>query len=124
MREIKFRAWDNKEKRWCSDFSISNIGSFMRLGISQRTDDIIIQQFTGLLDKNGKEIYEGDIIKIPDDWDEYGMNAGEVYEIFFNEGGFRLKPKYRKGARGIWLEDTEKLEVIGNIFENPELITN
>ena len=78
-------------------------------------------QYTGLKDKNGKKIWENDIIKIPDDYDKFGHNAGEFYEIYFCYGGFRLKPKYSK-ARGYWLEDDETVEVIGNIFDNPELM--
>ena len=81
-----------------------------------------VGQFTGLRDKNGKRIFEGDIIKIPDDYDTYGMNAGEVYEVYFGFGGFRLKPKYRKNSRGYFLEDSGEVEVIGNIHDNPELI--
>ena len=80
-----------------------------------------VGQFTGLTDKNGKKIFEGDVIKIPDDYDEYGHNAGEIYEVYFFFGGFRLKPKYSK-ARGYWLEDDETVEVIGNIHDNPELL--
>ena len=80
-----------------------------------------VGQFTGLTDKNGKRIFEGDIIKIPDDYNEFGHNAGESYEVYFAYGGFRLKPKYSK-ARGYWLEDDNTVEVIGNIHDNPELI--
>ena len=79
-------------------------------------------QSTGLNDKNGKLIYEGDIIQIPDDYNTYGMFAGEKREIYFNEGGFRLKPKWDKNSRGNWLEDTKDFEVIGNIYENKELL--
>lgn len=81
-----------------------------------------VGQYTGLTDKNGKRIFEGDIIKIPDDYDTYGMNAGEVYEVYFGFGGFRLKPKYRKNARGYFLEDSGEVEVIGNIHDIPELL--
>lgn len=81
-----------------------------------------VGQCTGLKDKNGKLIYEGDIIKIPDDWGEYGMMAGEKREIFFNKSGFRLKPKLCKNVCGYWLEDTKDFEVIGNIYENKELL--
>ena len=81
-----------------------------------------LMQCTGLKDKNGKLIYEGDIIQIPDDYDTYGMFAGEKREIYFNEGGFRLKPKWDKNSRGNWLEDTKDFEVIGNIYENKELL--
>lgn len=80
-----------------------------------------VGQFTGLTDKNGKKIFEGDIIKIPDDYDEFGINAGEIYEVYFAFGGFRLKPKYSK-AKGFWLEDDETVEIIGNIHDNPELL--
>ena len=80
-----------------------------------------VGQYTGLTDKNGKKIFEGDIIKIPDDYDEYGHNAGEIYAVYFDFGGFRLKPKYTK-ARGYWLEDDKTVEIIGNIHDNPELI--
>ena len=81
-----------------------------------------VGQFTGVYDKNDRRIFEGDIIRIPDDYDTYGMNAGEVYEVYFGFGGFRLKPKYRKNARGYFLEDSGEVEVIGNIHDNPELI--
>lgn len=124
-REIKFRAWDKEEKKFTEDLGIVIMLKGTVLGkYDLEAKNLIIQQFTGLKDKNDREIYEGDIIKIPDDWDEYGMNAGEIYEIFFNEGGFRLKPKYRKDAKGMWLEETDKFEVIGNIYENPEFLIN
>lgn len=78
-------------------------------------------QCTGLKDKNSKLIYEGDIIKIPDDYATYGQFACEKREVYWNEG-FRLKPKWDARARGNWLEDTKDFEIIGNIYENPELL--
>ena len=81
-----------------------------------------VGELTGLKDCIGKEIYEGDIVRVDNDWDKYGMTAGESYEIYFNEGGFRLKAKYNKNARGYWLEDNNEFEIIGNIYENPELL--
>ena len=81
-----------------------------------------VGQFTGITDKNGVKIFEHDIIQVPDDFDVYGYNAGEIYEVYFAYGGFRLKPKYNKKARGYWLEDDLELHIIGNIHDNPELL--
>lgn len=79
-----------------------------------------------LIDKNDRRIYEGDIVKVNDDYDTYGLMAGEVREVWFNSGGYRLKPKYdssiSRGDRGYWIEDGNDFEVIGNIHDNPELI--
>ena len=81
-----------------------------------------LMQCTGLRDKNDKLIYEGDIVKVPDDWNDYRLMAGEKREVFFNKGGFRLKPKWCNGFYVHWLEDTKYFEIIGNIYENPELL--
>ena len=82
--------------------------------------DFIIEQCTGLKDKNGNLIYEGDIVKIPDDWETYGFMSGEKREVYFRDGGFRLKPKDTKLGRGHWLKQTSALEIIGNIHEQLE----
>ena len=83
-------------------------------------------QYTGLTDKNDTKIFEGDIVKVDDDFDTFGKMAGEIREVWFKDGGFRLKPKYAssiaRGDRGYWLEDGADYEVIGNIYDNPELL--
>ena len=84
----------------------------------------ILMQCTGLKDKNGKLIYEGDIIQIPDDYNTYGIFAGVKRVVYFNGGGFRLKPKRDKISRGKWLENTEDFEVIGNIYHDSHLLEN
>ena len=79
-------------------------------------------KYTGLKDKNKKEIYEGDIVKIPDNYNKYGLFAGEVREVYFAFGAFRLKPIRNENVIGNHLEDNFEFEIIGNIFENPELL--
>lgn len=125
MRQIKFRAWDE----------INNLMHYDDVPEDKiKTHDLVwsigmmcgsLMQYTGLKDKNGKEIYEGDIVQLPDDWEEYGWMACEKREVFFLDGGFRLKPKPikpRPHGRGHWIEEGHYLEVIGNIYQNPDLL--
>ena len=135
MREIWFRGKRLDNGQWIEGWLIRRTypaiettlcyivtkGRSLVIDTVYPVDPSTAGQYTGLRDKNGKMIFEGDIIKIPDDYDEFGINAGEVYEVYFSFGGFRLKPKYSK-ARGYWLEDDETVEVIGNIHDNPELL--
>lgn len=142
MREILFRGKRCNENEWAYGFyvkadrhwhehgvhkdwivygAISNGGWFNMQGKCAVKPETL-GQYTGLKDKHGKWIFEGDIIKIPDDYDEFGVNAGEKYEVMFGYGGFRLKPKYGRNAKGYWLEDDGIVEVIGNIHDNPELV--
>ena len=128
MREILFRGKRLDNGEWVVGHLCEN---YLRVGdtcicctVELRFYPVYpdtVGQYTGLGDKNGKPIFEGDIIKIPDDYDEFGMNAGEVYEVYFCCGGFRLKPKYSK-SRGYYLEDDKTVEVIGNIHDNPEML--
>jgi hypothetical protein len=91
MRTIKFRAWDKENKKMVDviDFSCMNY-----------PDKYEVMQFTGLHDKNGTEIYEGDVIKTP-------IVDAEVV---------------RWERAGYILPDEHRMEVIGNIYSNPELL--
>lgn len=129
---FKFRIWNGTEMHY-DDFVVTATGfvgkiteEFLGNCVFNQEDltadnECVLMQCTGSKDKNGKLIYEGDIIQIPYDCDTYGIFAGVKREIYFNEG-FRLKPKRAKICRGRWLEDAEYFEVIGNIYENKELL--
>ncbi len=116
MRQIKFRAWDKIAKmfcqvKWATD--IDNSGVLYPVETKPKTD-IVLTQFTGLLDKNGKEIYEGDIVE---------KKLGEYCKEVVEYGG--IQTDYESGGYcyGVHLEWSVKdYEVIGNIYENPELI--
>jgi uncharacterized phage protein (TIGR01671 family) len=121
MRTIKFRAWDTKFKEWCNYFYIDNngnahtkFGSIDDIESNNRywEEYVIINQFTGLTDKNGKEIYEGDICNTRDGdlLTCYDYNSF-IYMVLFSEE--------HSGVNGY---SQKELEVIGNIYENPELL--
>ena len=87
-------------------------------------DPETVGQCSGVLDINGKLIFEKDVVKIPDDYEVYGQIAGEKYEVYFGFGGFRLKPKRHPKARGFWLENDRDVEVVGNVVDNPEVLSD
>lgn len=117
MREIKFRAWDEGDSRMITNFDESEIKNGVLLATQydyngDSRNNIILMQYTGLKDKNGKEIYEGDIM--------YVAGTGNMVVIFRN-GSFVLDNKL---YCFYFHEDMESdiENVIGNIYENPELL--
>lgn len=111
MREIKFRAWD----KWNKIMIQPNNGDFIGWhAMSNWKDCLELMQFTGLHDKNGKEIFEGDILH----------SEHLDYEVKFinNEYYTGVKKVSGNSITDLGKEVASKLEVIGNIWENPELL--
>ena len=123
MREIKFRAWLKEERK------IVNVETLF-IGINRlcfgnsKTEDLFfrdfeeveLMQYTGLKDKNGKEIYEGDILFFRDE--------NMKYIVVWQDTAFIIKSiEIRKYLEKMcWLDDTEICcEIVGNIYENKKL---
>ena len=132
MREIKFRAWDSQDKEmdydpFCWPTSIDYKDSYCNLNTlisgqfgkvhhgglpgEDNTHMRYLMQYTGLKDKNGKEIYEGDMLQV---------NSGQIGVILYHEdrAGFIFQDGYNE----MLYQKTHNLEIIGNIHENPELL--
>lgn len=137
-RKIKFRVWDSKNKSWIhgpgDEVNLFGetilLGAFMPVSL-ERLNDMIPLQFIGLLDKNGREIYDGDIVsalcniitpfkgRVPI---FYGIHVIGWYD---EDSRWSLKQPWKKeGFEPDYVisKDGWTLEVIGNIYENPELL--
>ena len=118
-RIIRFRAWDKKEKRFWSQEEMKKIGGFYyNFGLDPDPEKFELVEFTGLKDRNNKEIYEGDILRIPtSNYDpSEGESPYELLEVIWNRSGW-YSAQYE-------LADYENagIEIIGNIYSNPELL--
>ena len=138
-REIKFRIWERLAKKMMQWDMLKDHYQTMIVGIlDEPSEDWIPMQFTGLKDKNGKEIYEGDVLLIPDEDIVPVTDEGQgplepcnhIVPVEFRDGEFGFEiPKSDDGETGwqtwrTWNEysDPKEIEIIGNIWENPELL--
>jgi len=121
-REFKFRVWDKERKGFLHQIDIDSDIIYVDTrwyihGGHALDDNYVMQQYTGMRDKGGTEIYEGDIIKypIPVGWSTNSLHRENyrVDEVKFITGCF---------IPDIWRTVVDDCEVIGNVFENSELL--
>ena len=132
-REIKFRAWD---KKWKHLYEVTSIfprkKAVMCSCCRYKFDEIELMQYTGLKDKNGVEIYEGDIVKMHYFFQDVNLSTLGSFEneaeitgiLYINEYGIFIE---NEDGEDYFIcnyiqEPSEELEVLGNIYENPELL--
>ncbi|MBK5045982.1 MULTISPECIES: YopX family protein [unclassified Streptococcus] len=121
----RFRAWDEKNKEMFKDtFAVTESGEVVTVEQDFITnapdyifvDHLTLMQSTGLTDKNGKEIFEGDVVKMA----KNVYSKPTYYEVVRHRGGaYRLESK-QYGCE-LWLRHTD-CEIAGNIYENLELV--
>lgn len=124
MKRLKFRLWDTKDRRWHmhpKNIAVTGEGNLIKRVMFegwQETEGYIPSQYIGLEDSKGKEIYEGDILKT-----NYELTLEIVYSQ--RHSAFMCKRSDDSGESLRYCYDALYLgwhEVVGNIFENPELL--
>lgn len=132
-REIKFRAWyaNRMIQQPGIDMDGCAIVSDPHHGPTRLPGPVMLMQYTGLKDKNGVEIYEGDIVRYihqPKDlrmveWENAGLFVKSVKETpYLNKESHNGKKTFRSTWSFQFYPDGSTLEVIGNIYETPELL--
>lgn len=142
MSNRKFRVWDSQKNEWINPALVALIGSGVLMIYDNgwkvtHSKNLVVQFFTGLCDKNGDEVYDGDILKYTRfNWQcgghpQGGTDLVQICKVYWSEKecGFYERGKWESG--GGWSgnltfddhrADRNEIEIIGNIFKNPELL--
>lgn len=130
MRELKFRAWDKENEEYMNGYDVllkydGSVISRYALAVFD-TDmpvNVIIEQYTGLKDKNGREIYEGDIIQEEIDFNSKMTDGVFTYVVEWDSDTlcYGLRGNSNSIHDELW-EVNASVEIIGNVHENPELL--
>lgn len=121
MRWITTRAWSKKEKCFIDDYIIDSRGNeyqFNKCEFWGDDRDVIVMLGTGLTDKTGKPIYEGDIVKIK----YYGKSIITQVTIETGKTVMQCEPFNQYNYSEDGYDEPSTCEIIGNIYENPELL--
>lgn len=131
MREILFRAKRKATNEWVYGYFVKEYDDFQlyiqpqiitRSG-REYVNENTLGQFTGLTDKNGVKIFEGDVVRISEDYYDGLHYSGN--EVYYSDGAFCVEyetPEYDVTSIGFLVREGVEVEVIGNIYDNPELI--
>ena len=128
MRELEFRAWWKDTKRFldCDEWYMTCSGAkYLHYAVMPYKDDnFIIEQYTGLKDKNGQKIYEGDIVS--EEFEYGGEKTKTIWQVRWSDDECAFELHYVSGFEvddcSLVADDEEDYEVIGNIHENSELL--
>jgi uncharacterized phage protein (TIGR01671 family) len=143
-RKIKFRVWDkeNKKMYYAEDYQqdVPNMVDFQGrvyetgttgrlcdcgcwgeyINLVEPDDRCILMQYTGIKDCNDKEVYEGDIVHVTDSF--YGDDKVYKGVVKFAGGYYWIEGRGIRSSPLGWIISSDDIEVVGNVFENPELL--
>jgi len=130
-RELKFRIWDKTGRKWADkmgfyqDGELGDFSECFHNSAGQNGEYFVAQQYTGLKDKNGREIYEGDLLG--QHLNFYSVVMPNYFEVYWNHLSAKFETSVHQNhskmvaVYPVCASDFFQMEVVGNIFENPDL---